>query len=197
MIFDLSDGTCTSVVINKFSRRPITMIYSGVILAPLYLLFDYDLDGQISTVDFFSFTISVGYFSYFTGNLLQGFSSAAWKEQHNIHHAATNVLGRSVFYFEKKWKFCPAPGTYFLIIIESFSDGDLDLLPFWATVVQDLKVRKRSKIKYRRPLQVCDNWVLRMLPYQHIYWTVMLPLLRLSWLSGYLFHIQICLNCVS
>ncbi|GMS95962.1 hypothetical protein PENTCL1PPCAC_18137 [Pristionchus entomophagus] len=81
--------------------------------------------------------------SYFTGNLLQGFSSSGWKEQHNIHHAATNVLGR---------------------------DGDLDLLPFWATVVQDLKL--------------CENWVLRMLPYQHIYWTVMLPLLRLSWLTN-------------
>ncbi|KHJ75102.1 hypothetical protein OESDEN_25282, partial [Oesophagostomum dentatum] len=50
--------------------------------------------------------------SYFVGNLLQGFSSGGWKEQHNIHHAATNVVGR---------------------------DGDLDLMPFWATVVQDLK----------------------------------------------------------
>ncbi|KHJ80096.1 hypothetical protein OESDEN_20239 [Oesophagostomum dentatum] len=51
--------------------------------------------------------------SYFVGNFLQGFSSGGWKEQHNIHHAATNVVGR---------------------------DGDLDLMPFWATVVQDLKV---------------------------------------------------------
>ncbi|GMT35093.1 hypothetical protein PFISCL1PPCAC_26390, partial [Pristionchus fissidentatus] len=81
--------------------------------------------------------------SYFTGDLLQGFSSSGWKEQHNIHHAATNVLGR---------------------------DGDLDLLPFYATVVQDLKL--------------VDNWVLNMLPYQHIYWTFLLPLLRLSWLTS-------------
>ncbi|KAK6046946.1 hypothetical protein COOONC_15546 [Cooperia oncophora] len=47
--------------------------------------------------------------SYFVGNFLQGFSSGGWKEQHNIHHAATNVVGR---------------------------DGDLDLMPLWATVVQ-------------------------------------------------------------
>uniref|UniRef100_A0A1I7XDK6 Fatty acid hydroxylase domain-containing protein n=1 Tax=Heterorhabditis bacteriophora TaxID=37862 RepID=A0A1I7XDK6_HETBA len=57
--------------------------------------------------------IEIFYSSYFVGNFLQGFSSGGWKEQHNIHHAATNVVGR---------------------------DGDLDLMPFWATVVQDLKV---------------------------------------------------------
>lgn len=79
--------------------------------------------------------------SYVVGNLLQGFSSGGWKEQHNIHHAATNIVGR---------------------------DGDLDLLPLWATVVQDLKN--------------ADNWWLSILPYQHIYWSVMLPLLRVSWL---------------
>ena len=32
-------------------------------------------------------------------------------------------------------------------------------------------------------IQSCDNWLLNILPYQHIYWTVMLPFLRLSWLS--------------
>ncbi|EPB66790.1 stearoyl-CoA 9-desaturase [Ancylostoma ceylanicum] len=79
--------------------------------------------------------------SYFVGNFLQGFSSGGWKEQHNIHHAATNVVGR---------------------------DGDLDLMPLWATVVQDLKM--------------ADNWWLSILPYQHIYWSLMLPLLRISWL---------------
>ncbi|KAK6010841.1 stearoyl-CoA 9-desaturase [Ostertagia ostertagi] len=62
--------------------------------------------------------------SYVVGNLLQGFSSGGWKEQHNIHHAATNVVGR---------------------------DGDLDLMPLWATVVQDLKM--------------ADNWWLTILPY--------------------------------
>ncbi|CAD6194232.1 unnamed protein product [Caenorhabditis auriculariae] len=79
--------------------------------------------------------------SYFVGNFLQGFSSGGWKEQHNIHHAATNVVGR---------------------------DGDLDLMPFYATVAQDLKM--------------ADSWLLSVLSYQHVYWTVMLPLLRLSWL---------------
>ncbi|CAI5449813.1 unnamed protein product [Caenorhabditis angaria] len=79
--------------------------------------------------------------SYFVGNFLQGFSSGGWKEQHNVHHAATNVVGK---------------------------DGDLDLMPFYATVAQDLKM--------------ADSWLLSMLRYQHIYWTVMLPLLRLSWL---------------
>jgi fatty acid desaturase len=49
--------------------------------------------------------------SYIVGNLLQGFSSSGWKEQHNVHHAATNVDGR---------------------------DGDLDLLPFWATLSTQL-----------------------------------------------------------
>ncbi|VDN44470.1 unnamed protein product [Gongylonema pulchrum] len=49
--------------------------------------------------------------SYLVGNLLQGFSSAGWKEQHNMHHAATNVIGR---------------------------DGDIDLMPLWAVVPSDL-----------------------------------------------------------
>lgn len=31
--------------------------------------------------------------SYVVGNFLQGFSSGGWKEQHNVHHAATNVVG--------------------------------------------------------------------------------------------------------
>lgn len=51
--------------------------------------------------------------SYIVGNLLQGFSSGGWKEQHNMHHAATNVVGR---------------------------DGDIDLMPFWAVVPSDLQV---------------------------------------------------------
>uniref|UniRef100_A0A914ECI0 Fatty acid desaturase domain-containing protein n=1 Tax=Acrobeloides nanus TaxID=290746 RepID=A0A914ECI0_9BILA len=81
--------------------------------------------------------------SYFVGNLLQGFSSGGWKEQHNRHHAATNVVGR---------------------------DGDLDLLPFWATVASDLKLLE-------------GNWmVFQMIPYQHIYWSFALPFLRISWL---------------
>jgi delta8-fatty-acid desaturase len=80
-------------------------------------------------------------YSYFVGDFLQGFSASGWKEQHNVHHAATNVVGR---------------------------DGDLDLMPFFATVARHLKV--------------ADSWLLSILPYQHMYWTLALPFLRLSWL---------------
>uniref|UniRef100_A0AC34QUD1 FA_desaturase domain-containing protein n=1 Tax=Panagrolaimus sp. JU765 TaxID=591449 RepID=A0AC34QUD1_9BILA len=82
--------------------------------------------------------------SYVVGNLLQGFSSGGWKEQHNVHHAATNVVGR---------------------------DGDLDLIPFWATVVTDLTIIYKN-----------SPAVFQIVPYQHIYWTFALPFLRLSWL---------------
>jgi len=84
-----------------------------------------------------------GCLSYVAGNLLQGFSSGGWKEQHNIHHAATNVVGR---------------------------DGDIDLMPLWATVPSDLKQMDDS------------TWTSYMLPYQHIYWSLFLPGLRISWL---------------
>jgi len=83
------------------------------------------------------------YMSMIVGNIMQGFSSGGWKNQHNIHHAATNVVGR---------------------------DGDLDLMPFFATVISDLKLIDST------------SWILQMLPYQHLYWTFTLPLLRLSWL---------------
>lgn len=55
--------------------------------------------------------------AYIVGDLLQGFSCNGWKHQHNVHHAATNVVGR---------------------------DGDIDLMPFWATVASDLKVSRSS-----------------------------------------------------
>uniref|UniRef100_A0A915Q835 Fatty acid desaturase domain-containing protein n=1 Tax=Setaria digitata TaxID=48799 RepID=A0A915Q835_9BILA len=74
------------------------------------------------------------------GNLLQGFSSGGWKEQHNMHHAATNVIGR---------------------------DGDIDLVPFWAVVPSDLQA---------------SSWMFKLIPYQHIYWTIAFPFLRISWL---------------
>uniref|UniRef100_A0A1I8ALK2 FA_desaturase domain-containing protein n=1 Tax=Steinernema glaseri TaxID=37863 RepID=A0A1I8ALK2_9BILA len=80
--------------------------------------------------------------SYVVGNFMQGFSSGGWKEQHNVHHAATNVVGR---------------------------DGDLDLMPLWATVASDLKLMDTSVYLW-------------LLQYQHIYWTLGLPFLRLSWL---------------
>ncbi|CAI2350167.1 unnamed protein product [Caenorhabditis sp. 36 PRJEB53466] len=81
--------------------------------------------------------------SYFVGNFLQGFSSGGWKEQHNVHHAATNVVGR---------------------------DGDLDLVPFYATVAEHLN-------DYAE-----DSWVMMLFRWQHVHWTFMLPFLRLSWL---------------
>lgn len=31
--------------------------------------------------------------SLFFGNVLQGFSREWWKDKHNIHHAATNIIG--------------------------------------------------------------------------------------------------------
>ncbi|CAJ0572094.1 unnamed protein product, partial [Mesorhabditis spiculigera] len=80
-------------------------------------------------------------YSYLVGDFLQGFSASGWKEQHNVHHAATNVVGR---------------------------DGDLDLMPYFATVARHLKV--------------ADSWLLSVLPYQHMYWTFALPFLRISWL---------------
>uniref|UniRef100_A0A0R3S3N1 FA_desaturase domain-containing protein n=1 Tax=Elaeophora elaphi TaxID=1147741 RepID=A0A0R3S3N1_9BILA len=80
--------------------------------------------------------------TYIVGNLLQGFSSGGWKEQHNMHHAATNIIGR---------------------------DGDIDLMPFWAVVPSDLQ-------------QMQGSWILKLIPYQHIYWTIAFPFLRISWL---------------
>uniref|UniRef100_A0A914MQU5 Fatty acid desaturase domain-containing protein n=1 Tax=Meloidogyne incognita TaxID=6306 RepID=A0A914MQU5_MELIC len=80
---------------------------------------------------------------YVCGNFLQGFSLAGWKNQHNVHHAATNIDGR---------------------------DGDLDLLPLWATVGTHLMRLKGNSL--------CA----RLIPFQHLYWAFALPLLRLSWL---------------
>ncbi|KAL3111402.1 hypothetical protein niasHT_019632 [Heterodera trifolii] len=80
---------------------------------------------------------------YVCGNFMQGFSLGGWKEQHNVHHAAPNVDGR---------------------------DGDLDLLPLWATIGTQLK-----RIDGASPLA-------HLLPFQHLYWSLALPLLRFSWL---------------
>ncbi|CAK5066541.1 unnamed protein product [Meloidogyne enterolobii] len=80
---------------------------------------------------------------YVCGNFLQGFSLAGWKNQHNVHHAATNIDGR---------------------------DGDLDLLPLWATVGTHLMRLEGNSL--------CA----RLIPFQHLYWAFALPLLRLSWL---------------
>uniref|UniRef100_A0A915LT11 Fatty acid desaturase domain-containing protein n=1 Tax=Meloidogyne javanica TaxID=6303 RepID=A0A915LT11_MELJA len=69
--------------------------------------------------------------------------SSGWKNQHNVHHAATNIDGR---------------------------DGDLDLLPLWATVGTHLMRLEGNSL--------CA----RLIPFQHLYWAFALPLLRLSWL---------------
>lgn len=84
------------------------------------------------------------YVSYFVGNFLMGFSSGAWKEQHNVHHAAPNVIER---------------------------DGDLDLVPFYATIIDQLE---------QYPT---DSWTMAFFQWQHVYWPILLPFLRLSWLS--------------
>lgn len=34
------------------------------------------------------------YFSLFFGNIAQGFSRDWWKDKHNEHHAATNIVGK-------------------------------------------------------------------------------------------------------
>lgn len=81
--------------------------------------------------------------SYMVGNLIQGFSSGGWKEQHNRHHAFPNIDGR---------------------------DGDLDLLPLWVTVGSQLKLIDQHSI------------YLHLIQFQHIYWLIALPFLRLSWL---------------
>ena len=50
-------------------------------------------------------------------------------------------------------------------------DGDLDLMPFWATVAGDLRAIYKN-----------SPTIFQILPYQHIYWSFVLPLLRISWL---------------
>jgi fatty acid desaturase len=90
--------------------------------------------------------------SLFLGNFAQGFSRDWWKDKHNTHHAATNVIDQ---------------------------DGDIDLSPFVAMVPDDL-------LKYREPI---ETFVLKIVPYQHLYFTMMLPLLRFSWCSQSIVHV--------
>ncbi|EFO17699.1 FAT-3 protein [Loa loa] len=78
------------------------------------------------------------------GNVMQGFSRDWWKEKHNTHHAATNIVGQ---------------------------DGDIDLAPLLAFVPDDLK-------KYKT---LFDQFISKVIPYQHFYFTFMLPFLRFSW----------------
>ncbi|MCP9266256.1 Delta(5) fatty acid desaturase fat-4 [Dirofilaria immitis] len=77
--------------------------------------------------------------SYIVGNLLQGFSSGGWKEQHNMHHAATNVIGR---------------------------DGDIDLLPFWAVVPSDLQIHRKRAIIER--LAVFLHWCMVLVQFYYL-----------------------------
>ncbi|CAD6194233.1 unnamed protein product [Caenorhabditis auriculariae] len=86
------------------------------------------------------------FFGVVFGNLAQGFSRDWWKDKHNTHHAATNVIDH---------------------------DGDIDLAPLIAFIPADLA-------KYKVPLQ---KTLLKFIPYQHLYFTLTLPLLRVSWTS--------------
>jgi len=90
--------------------------------------------------------------SLILGNVAQGFSRDWWKDKHNIHHAATNIVDQ---------------------------DGDIDLAPLIAMVPSDIR-------KYRKPL---ERLVLRIVPYQHLYFTLALPWLRASWTSQSIVHV--------
>ncbi|TKR64471.1 hypothetical protein L596_024997 [Steinernema carpocapsae] len=85
-------------------------------------------------------------FSLFFGNVCQGFSRDWWKNKHNNHHAATNVVDQ---------------------------DDDIDLAPLIAMVPDDLK-------KYKQPI---EQFLLNFIPFQHLYFSLMLPLIRISWTS--------------
>ncbi|KAE9551494.1 hypothetical protein FO519_005288 [Halicephalobus sp. NKZ332] len=89
--------------------------------------------------------------SLYLGNFAQGYSRDWWKDKHNTHHAATNVIEQ---------------------------DGDIDLAPFVAMVPDDL-------LKYKEPI---ESFILKIIPYQHLYFTAMLPLLRFSWCSQSIVH---------
>uniref|UniRef100_A0A158QLE0 FA_desaturase domain-containing protein n=1 Tax=Haemonchus placei TaxID=6290 RepID=A0A158QLE0_HAEPC len=78
------------------------------------------------------------------GNLAQGFSADWWKDKHNTHHAATNMIDH---------------------------DGDIDLMPLVALIPRDLS-------RFKLPVQ---KFVLKFIPYQHLYYTLAMPLLRFSW----------------
>lgn len=91
------------------------------------------------------------YLALFLGNFVQGFSRDWWKNKHNTHHAATNIIDQ---------------------------DGDIDLAPLVALVPSDIR-------KYKEPL---ERMLLKIIPYQHLYFTLLLPLLRVSWTSQSIIH---------
>ncbi|CEF70976.1 Fads2 protein [Strongyloides ratti] len=84
--------------------------------------------------------------SIFLGNICQGFSRDWWKDKHNTHHAATNIIDH---------------------------DTDIDLTPLVAFVPKQLKY-------FKQPI---EKLLLKIIPYQHLYFTLMLPLIRVSWTS--------------
>jgi fatty acid desaturase len=59
-------------------------------------------------------------------------------------------------------------------------DGDIDLAPLIALVPDDLAK------KYKQPL---EQLFLKFIPYQHLYFTLMLPLLRISWVTQSIVHV--------
>uniref|UniRef100_A0A0N4ZHN9 FA_desaturase domain-containing protein n=1 Tax=Parastrongyloides trichosuri TaxID=131310 RepID=A0A0N4ZHN9_PARTI len=86
------------------------------------------------------------FMALFLGNFCQGFSRDWWKDKHNTHHAATNIIDH---------------------------DTDIDLTPLVAFVPKQLK-------NFKQPL---EKLILKVIPYQHLYFTLMLPLIRVSWTS--------------
>jgi delta8-fatty-acid desaturase len=83
---------------------------------------------------------------------LSGFSRDWWKDKHNEHHAATNIIEQ---------------------------DGDINLAPLIALVPDDLA-------KYKQPL---EQFFLKFIPYQHFYFTLVLPILRISWVTQSIIHV--------
>lgn len=82
--------------------------------------------------------------------------------QHNTHHAATNIVDQ---------------------------DGDIDLVPLFSLIPSDLMKYKEPVERFVRKLVYFSlrNWfsnninvifIFRFVPYQHLYYTLALPLLR-------------------
>ncbi|GMS95011.1 hypothetical protein PENTCL1PPCAC_17186, partial [Pristionchus entomophagus] len=79
-------------------------------------------------------------------NFVQGLSRDWWKDKHNTHHAATNIVDQ---------------------------DGDIEIVPLFSLIPADLK-------KYKAPV---EKFILKFVPFQHLYFTLALPLMRYSWVA--------------
>ncbi|GMT23456.1 hypothetical protein PFISCL1PPCAC_14753, partial [Pristionchus fissidentatus] len=85
-------------------------------------------------------------FAIVLANFAQGLSRDWWKDKHNTHHAATNVVDQ---------------------------DGDIEVVPLFSFIRADL-------LKYKAPI---EKFILKFIPYQHLYFTLALPLIRYSWVA--------------